>query len=404
MKTPHLYAIASTSILTISALPQAAFGQIADSWSIAGDTTVEASNTGASITWAPESGAVISGAVIADGSRNTISASAVGASASVTHNTATYQDLAIDDSVGGNITATATNLDSPVSVIGTVDGAVIDLGHDNSISLNAVGASAQFGVTDDVLGGVTVSHSLTVSGDVTLRAENNSAVTIQTDVGANGGGPQINGGTRNAFSGSAIGASAGVSVFAIVDDGTYSSQISIAEGSQINVTAINSGDVTIGSTDDPTQPATLTGATLGADSVDGSISMMAIGASGSVSSTAVVYAGSAEPSVAFGDVTFDVENSGSISSNVSITDLTLEGKNSISVGAVGTSVSNSARYISYTGDGISVSGTLGTITYGSSNSGAVFVGGGIGNASIGSGLGLVIAATAIGASAAFTLP
>jgi len=404
MKSIHIYASFGTSVLVISALPQPAFGQVADSWAIAGDVTVEANNTDAAVSVVPAEGALISGAAISDGSRNSISISAVGASASVTRNTASFQDLTIADSIDGDLAVTAANLEGPVTVVGTIDGAQVVQGHDNTIAVSAVGASAQLGITNDVLGAATVSHSLTISGNVALSAENTGAITVQTDIGANGDGPQISGGTRNAFSVSAVGASAGVSVLTIVDEGTYASDIAIGEGGEVTVSAINSGDVTIGSTEDPTQSATLNGATLSADSTDGSISMMAIGASGSVSSTTVVYSGSAEPSVTFGDVSFDVQNSGAVASNVSITDLTLEGKNSISVGAVGTSVSNSMRFINYSGDSMAIGGTIGTVNYSSANAGSVYVSGGMNNAAIGSGFGVVIAASAIGASAAFTLP
>lgn len=391
--------VSSTSVLAIAALPQPAFGEIAESWSIGGDVAVEATNTGAAVALAPESGVVIGAAEIADGSRNAISASAMGASAAVAYNTASAQDITVDDTADGAITASATNSGGAVSLVGTVDGAVIDLGHDNGISLSAVGASVQFGLTDDVLGGVTMGHALAVNGDASLRAENSAAVTLQTDVTD----PQINGGTRNAVSGTAVGASAGLAVLAVVDDGTYSSQILIADGGQIDITAINSGNVAIGSTDNPAQPATLSGATIGPDSVDSNISMMAIGASGSVSSTTVVYSGSADPNVTFGDIALDVENSGAVSGNVSITDLTLSGQNAISVGAVGASTSASWRTISYAGDGTSMTGSLGGVSFGSSNSGAVLSAAGISSATI-SGFGVAIAATAVGASAAFTLP
>lgn len=404
MKSSQIYIVAGTSILTAAALPQPAFGQIADSWAIAGDVTVEATNTGAAVSLTPETGTLISDATIADGSRNSISVSAVGASAAVAHNTASFQDLTIGDTVDGNVTVTASNNDSPVIVTGTIDGAQIDQGHDNAISVSAVGASAQIGIFDGVLDGAAVSLSLTFSGDITLSAENTGMVTVQTDVGTNGDGPQINGGTRNAFSVSAVGASAGVSVLTIVEDGTYASDIAMADGGAITVSAINSGDVTLGSTDDPAQPAMLSGAALGADSTDGSISMMAIGASASVSSTTVVYSGSAEPNVTFGDVSFDVENSGAVTANVSITDLTLEGRNSISVGAMGTSISNSTRLIDYTGDSLPSGGTIGAVAFSATNAGALYVMGGMSNAVIGSGIGLSIATNAIGASAAFTLP
>ena len=123
MKSIHIYASFGTSVLVISALPQPAFGQVADSWAIAGDVTVEANNTDAAVSVVPAEGALISGAAISDGSRNSMSISAVGASASVTHNTASFQDLTIGDSIDGDLAVTAANLEGPVTVVGTIDGA-----------------------------------------------------------------------------------------------------------------------------------------------------------------------------------------------------------------------------------------------------------------------------------------
>jgi hypothetical protein len=382
------------------AIPEASSAQIADSWSIAGDTTVSAANTDTTILLTASDGALMSSPTIEDGARNTISASAVGATASVSYASASSQDTAITDTVDGGVAVSAANLGSSVSVIGTVDGVSIGLGHDNSVALSAVGASAQLGIVDSVLGGATVSRSLGISGDITLDAQNSDAVTLQTDVE----GIDISGGTRNAFSATALGASTSLSVLAVVDDGAYSSDISIADGGQISLTANNSGDVLLGSTDDPNLPATVNGAALSADSVDGTISFTAIGANGSVSSTSVIYSGTADPSVTFGDVTFDVTNTGNVQANVDINDAVVEGKNSITAGAIGSTTSNSTKTISYVDGTFGVTGTMGAVTYASANSGSIQIIGGLNNAGITSGSGLAIALNAIGASTAFTLP
>ncbi|KUR71659.1 hypothetical protein AQZ52_08580 [Novosphingobium fuchskuhlense] len=356
---------------------------------------------------------------IADGSRNTISVTAIGASASVSNSSVTFQDVEMTDSVDGNITVSASNLNSTINVSGTIDGAVIEQGHDNTISVSAVGASAQFSVTDDVLGGATVSRSLTVNGDISLNADNTGDVNLQIAVGSNGDGVSINGGTRNAFSGTALGASAGISVLTIVDDGTYSSDIGIGVDSGISVHAHNSGNIRIGSVDDPTQDTTLNGATISGDSVDSSISLMAIGASGSVNSTTVVYAGSAVPSVnfgvsgsdggsdvpsvAFGDVNFDVENTGLVEANVSITGSSFEGKNSVSAGAIGVTMGNSVKFINYTGEAVSFHGTYGEVNYSVLNTAPIRVSGGMDHPAIPDGFGISWSANAIGAAASFSL-
>lgn len=396
----HLRSICS--LLAASAAPGLSFAQVADSWSISGDVMVTATNSDAPVTLAPADGALMSGVSIADGSRNTISANAVGASASVSYSSASSLDAAMTDSVDGDVTVSALNLASDVSVVGTIEGASISAGHDNTISVASVGASAQLAVTDDVLGGAVVNRSLGVNGDVTLNAENTASVTVQTEIGAGGQGPEITGGTRNAFSVTAVGASAGISTVVIVDDGTYTSDVSIGAGGQISISAKNSGDVILGSLDDPAVSATLDGATITTDSVDGSISFMAIGASGSISSTTIAYAGTADSSVTLGEVAFDVENTGAVQANVTITNATIDGKNSISAGAIGSVINNSATSVSYAQDVMGTNGTYDAVTYATANSGSIHMAGGLANAGIADGAGLSISVNAVGASSAFT--
>jgi len=400
-------------------MPAPAFGQIAQTWAIGGDITVSATNEDTTVSVAPSEGILMNAPTISDGSRNTISVTAIGASASVSNSSVSFQDVAMTDSVDGNITVSASNLNSTITVSGTIDGAVIEQGHDNTISVAAVGASAQFSVTDDVLGGATVSRSLTVNGDISLNAENTGDVNLQIAVGSNGDGVSINGGTRNAFSGTALGASAGISVLTIVDDGTYSSDIGIGVDSGSSVYAHNSGNVRIGSVDDPTEDTTLNGATISGDSVDSSISLMAIGASGSVNSTTVVYAGSAvqsvafgvsgsdagsdEPSVTFGDVNFDVQNTGNVEAYVSITGSSFEGKNSISAGAIGSTMGNSVKFINYTGEDVPTRVTFGAVNYITFNTASVRVSGGMDAPEISDGFGLSRSVNAIGAAASFSL-
>lgn len=394
------YLAAQCSAAVILASAGTSFAQVADSWSIAGDITLSATNTDAAISNIPADGVLMSAPAIADGSRNTISASAIGASASIAYAGATDQDAAMADTVDGDISITALNLSGAVTIAGTIDGVSLGLGHDNTIAVSAVGASAQLSVVDDVLGGATVSRTLGITGDITLNAENSGTITVQTDVD----GVEIAGGTRNAFTATAIGASAGVSVLAVIDDGAYASDVAIGEGGLISIIANNSGDVVLGATDDPSQPATLSGAALGADSIDGTVSMMAIGASGSISSTTVVLAGTAEPNVTFGEMTFDVVNTGNVEANVTITDASLDGKNTISTGAIGSVVSYSAKSISYAGDTLGVNGALDAVTFSSGNSGTILSAAGLSNSGIASGFGLSIALSTIGSSASFTLP
>ena len=400
MKHSRSYSSIAWTLLASAIAPEVSFAQVADSWGISGNVTVSANNTNAAVSLSPTDVALLSAPTIADGSRNTISASAVGAAASASYVNASDQDATMATAIDGDVVVSAINLGSDITLVGTVDDAAIDQGHDNTIALSGVGASAQISVVDDVLGGATVSRSLEINGDITLNAENSGAVSVQTDVA----GVAINGGTRNTFSGTAIGASAGVSVLAVVDEGTYTSDISIGSGGLISVTANNSGDVRIGATDDPTQAATVSGAVLGVDSVDGSVSFMAIGASGSVSSTTVVYSGTADPNVVFGEIVFDVVNTGAVEANVTIADASIEGKNSISTGAIGSAMSNSAKSISYAEDAQGVTGAIDSVSFASSNSASILMTGGLSNSAIASGFNLAIGLTAVGTSTSFTLP
>jgi hypothetical protein len=290
------------------------------------------------------------------------------------------------------VSVVASSLDSPVTMSGSVVSSFIGDGRDNSISVSAVGASAQLAVNDVVSGGSTFTRMLDVNGEIAVYAENSGAVTLQTDFDA----PRLSGGTRNTISGNAIGSSAAVSVSAMVYDGAYEADIAIGSGNAINVTAFNSGDVTIGSTDDPTEMATMSGATATADSVDGSISLMAIGASGSVSSSDVVYSGSAIPSVAFGDVNFDVQNSGTVQANVEISDASLEGSNRISAGAVGVTNSASTKLINYADNNYSSNKSFAQIYQTSVNTGLVSVNGGMSNLNISGGYNASISIFATG--------
>ena len=148
----------------------------------------------------------------------------------------------------------------------------------------------------------------------------------------------------------------------------------------------------------------MSGAVLGVDSVDGSVSLMAIGASGSVSSTTVVYAGTADPNVVFGEIVFDVVNTGAVEANVTIADALIEGKNSISTGAIGSAMSTSAKSISYAEGAQGVTGTMDSMSFASSNSGSILMAGGLSNSGIASGFSLAISLNAVGSSASFTLP
>ncbi len=375
------------------------YAQIAESWSLSGDVSVTAANTDTTVSIQPAFGFLMNLPTISDGARGSISAASVGATASSSYTHAAGVDASVDDIVVGTVTITASNVDSAVTTTGSINGGLIEGGHDNAITGTASGASAQLSVNDYVSSSATLTDSLTINGEIGLDSENSGAVTLQTDFGADGSGPQISGGTRNSISGIAVGSSAGISVSTTVDDGTYESNIAIGTGSPITVTAINSGDVTIGYTDDPTQPAMLSGATITSDSVNSSVSLMAVGASGFVTSSTVVYSGTASPSVSFGDVSFDVQNTGRVQANVSISDMSLDGSNSISAGAVGSSVSFSANTTTYGDGAINYTGTIGSVSFASANSGAILSTGGLFATTIVRGYNVASALTAVGSTA-----
>lgn len=388
-----------SSLISLFVSDAPASAEIANNWAIADDVNITANNDNAAVLLKPEFGMLMESSSIGSGVTNSISASAVGASASASYSGATFLDASAAGTIDGDVSVVATNFDSTVTTNGAVEGSLISGGYDNAIKVSAVGVSAQFGVDDFVSGGSTFTRALDVNGEISIFAENSGAVTLQTDFDS----PQISGGTRNTISGTAAGATAAISASATVHDGAYESEIAIGSDNAINVTAINSGDVTIGSTDDPTEPSTLNGATTTTDSVDGSISLMAIGASGSVSSSTVVYSGSTIPSVAFGDVNFDVQNSGTVQANVAISDISVEGKNSISTGAVGSTTTFSAKVTNYTPDNFSSYYYSSSISYSSVNTGSIFVYGGMSNPNIADGYNVTIAMTAIGSSSSHSI-
>lgn len=118
----------------------------------------------------PEFGVLMEAPSIAEGVRNSISASAVGASASASHSGVNFLDASTVGTNDGDMSVVATNLDSPVTIIGTVGGALIGGGHDNAISVSAVGVSAQLGVNDFVAGGSTFTRTLEVNGEIFIYA------------------------------------------------------------------------------------------------------------------------------------------------------------------------------------------------------------------------------------------
>ncbi|KUR70316.1 hypothetical protein AQZ52_15830 [Novosphingobium fuchskuhlense] len=478
-----------------------AHAQVADTWSIAGNVTVGSVNS-ETVTLDPVNGGGatlgVDGANIGDGFKNSISASAVGSSASSSFTTVNNSGVGGDASLGidGSVGVGASNASAVTQTSDVLTSATIVQGNSNSISLAAVGSSASASASTTVtdVGGATIgsneTFSYTVGGGLTvssgladgtvapvdvaggdLGGGNSGAVALTLGTGVAGadiqagtgnsisvagvgssasasfsatvsgdgtvldsalfdlsGGdtkisaandttgavsvgvttvatPKIEGGAANSISGAAVGSSASLSFAAATFDSGAISDFSATTG-VVGVDSTNAAAVTFSGDGTTGTAATLDGAAISGTGLGNSISLSAVGSSGSVSFTNTVYGGAngaAGGSVAFDDITVNSTNSGAVS-NISetITGSGIDGgsKNSISIAGVGASASQSISVTDYTGGGITgVGSTLNNVTVSGNNSGAVLVAGGLATPNIDGGFSNSISAAAVGASA-----
>jgi len=411
-----------------------AHAQVANTWEITGDVTVSASNTSADgVKVDGTNGNFIDGANVADGYKNSISAAAVGSSASQSFNafngsTAGTSAVATYDA---NISVTSGNLTDVTNVNSLSGSPTIAAGQGNSISLAAVGSSASGGATFSAANATADNtFSLAVGGTVTVQSGDGATLGTDAtgDTGGNAGAisvqlgdpaietPNIQTGNANSISAAGVGSSASFGL-SFNDGGvgggsTIKTETSV--GDLLTVSATNTADGSVSISQDGTaggDNASVSGADIAAGTGN-SISVAAVGSSGSVSVADNVYgAGSGVTgTVDFQDIQVSTVNEGAVTNNTSLTDsptingsgTSLNTNNSISVAGVGTSASVGFSVTDYSGSGDSVSAlalTTGAITIAAVNVGGVTVNTGMAGPTIEGGMQNSISAAAVGASA-----
>jgi hypothetical protein len=347
---------------------------------------------------------IMSSPNILGGTANSISISAVGASASSSL-TNVVQDLGTAPTqtitYSGTLTATATN-DAAIGVTGGITGGTISAGTLNAISVAAVGAAASQSFASYNAGSSASAQTFTwASMPITLQATNSAGVTVAaSSTGEVLTGAAITTGISNSISVAGVGASASQSVTNVVE--TSADPAGAVTFGAISATATNNlaGAVTV--TGNLASPSIAGG-------VSNAVSVSAVGASASQSTTNVVSTNTTpNTAFSFGAVNVSATNAApvSLTSNIgttsgasgSITGGTL---NNISLAGVGASSATSATSINTGGTGAVSAQTFNYagIAATANNSGAVSVTANVYSASIGGGIGNSISASAVGASA-----
>lgn len=379
--------------------------QVADTWSIAGDVTVSALNTGA-VTNDPVNGGTVAGveaAEITAGYKNSISGATVGASASSGFTTVNNSGVGGDAVIefGGAVNVVAGSASDVINNTDVITSATIGGGNANSISLAAVGSSASVtGSTTltDVAGGPvgadeTFSYT---SGQLVISsgAADGTVDAADTTIGGNAGAvtlslatsltaPQIAGGNANSISVAGVGSSASASFSASIDgDGSVldAFDLSLADGALISSAADAASAVAVGLGAGATEP-TIAG---------GNANTISAAALGSSASFALAAGTSANGQItAFnatvGELQVDSTNAGTVTlgggtdgaDQATFDTASIAGagnSNSISAAAVGSSGSvsfASTIYDSGNGDGITGDVAFDAITVNSTNSGEI---------------------------------
>ncbi len=395
----RLALLSATALFTATS----ANAQVADSWEINGEVIVSAANTGATTTLDPVTPAAVLGieeAAIADGFRNSISGSTVGASASSAftsvNNSGTGGDTIL--AINGGVTVAAGNVSAVTNTNDVVTSATISAGSANSISLAAVGSSASVSAstTTTSVGGADTSELefgytaglLTISsGDAEGAVEveggstiggNDAAVVLTLDTGFNA--PLIEGGFGNSISVAGVGSSASASFNATVSG---ASDITVAgftlnEGAVISAANSENGTVNVGLSDAGfVTPAISEGNA-------NSISAAAVGSSASFSLASSTYDSGLITefnATVEGDIQVDSFNSGAVALSGDGADATAQtvineasigvgNGNSISASAVGASGSVSYANTVFSGENGALGGAVtinGAITVLSTN-------------------------------------
>jgi hypothetical protein len=353
--------------------------------------------------------------VITAGNNNSISLAGVGASGSLSYSGIQTGSLSQEDyTVTGVTTVLGTNSGAvTVGTAGTAEtvagiyGGTVTAGNGNSISVAAVGASGSVSLNSVVNGG-TPDTTVTLTGGVNVDGVNSGAVALSSQIGLTSNAankPTITAGNGNSISVAAVGASGSVSYSDVQLSGTASEQFLIP------------GAVTVDGTNNAGGTVTATGSVFGGTISNGnanSISVAAVGASGSVSADSLVIDGVPNNTLTFGGaVTVTGANSaavsltGNLGSTASIINdsPSIAGgvNNSISVAGVGASASVSFANTSVSGgDGSNNYSIAGATAITADNNATVGVTGTVYGGAISGGTGNSISVAAVGSSAAFS--
>lgn len=347
---------------------------------------------------------------IANGTLNSVSAAAVGAAASMSITTVAEGATAtpattVTVGATGPSEITATN-----TATGTVtlegnfsSGTDITNGVSNSISRAAVGASASLSYTSVDTAGSASTETVTVDSNIVLTSSNAAAVEV---IGASGTPdtptlvPQaeIANGTSNSISTAAVGASSSLSITQVTDGADTAPEriVNIAAGNlTIGVNATNTGAVSLlgqmGTSGTAGDAPTIG---LGTSN---SISMAAVGASGSVSYTGVHNGGATTAATDTlnvadgGTITLTILNDtgGTVATTASAFGANIQDgvSNSISLAAVGSSASSNFTTIVDGDDGTNPTApatlsNFGDFVIGSTNNAAVTFTGALGTTGV----------------------
>ena len=350
--------------------------------------------------------------VITAGNNNSISLAGVGASGSLSYSGIQTGSVSQEDyTVTGVATVLGTNTGAvTVGTAGNVAGiygGTVTAGNGNSISVAAVGASGSVSLNSVVDGG-TPDTTVTLTGGVNVDGVNSGAVALSSQIGLTNQAankPTITAGNSNSISVAAVGASGSVSYSDTQLSGTASEQFLIPGAVAVDGTNNLGGTVTATSS--------VFGGTISGGNAN-SISVAAVGASGSVSADSLVIAGVPNNTLTFGStVTIIGTNNAAVSltgnlgstANIANDSPSIAGgvNNSISVAGVGASASVSFADTSVSGgDGSNNYSIAGATTITGDNNATVGVTGTVYGGAISGGTGNGISAAAVGSSASFS--
>lgn len=345
--------------------------------------------------------------VITSGNNNSISLAGVGASGSLSYSGIQTGSLSEENyTVTGLATVLGTN-SGTVAVTSEIYGGTITAGNGNSISVASVGASGSVSLSSLVDGG-TPNTTVTFTGGLDVDGTNSGAVTLTTDIGLSGEvgtKPTITAGNNNSISAAAVGASGSVSY----------SDVQLATTANTSSEQFSFGNVTVNGTNNVGGIVTATGDVIGGTISGGnanSISVAAVGASGSVSADSLALDGAApDNTVTFGTIAVVGTNNESVSLTGNLGVVNVAGdmpsiaagnNNSISLAGVGASASVSFSNTNLSGADGSNNYTIGNTTILGDNNDTVTVTGTAYGGTVSGGTGNSISVAAVGSSASFS--